>query len=221
MPGFGSDSKRSLPVNRATLLAFGALLWTTLPNVRGVGQAPAPPSPAAPVDRPPTGWYVAGSKPAFYHAGIDPAQVHEGKPAAFFIGSAPKVEGFGTLMQTILAGDYTGKRMRLRAWVRSQDVDGWAGIWMRVDRGKAVVAFDNMQARAIRGTSGWRSYDVVLDVAQDATEISFGALLNGGGELWLSGVSLEPVGKDVALTVDKAPEAPRFPSQPVNLDFAQ
>ena len=31
-----------------------------------------------------------------------------------------------------------------------------------------MVAFDNMQNRSIKGTSGWQEYEVVLDVPQDA-----------------------------------------------------
>ena len=147
--------------------------------------------------------------------------MHDGKASAYLMSSVPKVDGFGTMMQTIMAGDYAGKRVRLRAWAKSQDVGEWAGIWMRIDRGKTVVAFDNMQARAIRGTTEWKSYDVVLDVPTDATEISFGTLLTGGGEIWLCDMSFEPVGKDVAVTVDKSPESPKFPSHPVNLNFAQ
>ncbi len=220
---------KTIPVNLGGLAITGCILAAALVMpLHNLAQAPAPtptapqPSQSAPlVDRPPAGWYVAGSKPAFYHAGIEPNLLHEGKPCAFFSATVAKVEGFGTLMQTIAAADYTGKRMRLRAWAKSQDLDGWAGVWMRVDKGKSVVAFDNMQARPIHATTDWKSYDVVLDVPQDATEISYGALLSGGGEMWISNVSFEPVGKDVAITAEKSPDPPRFPNHPINLDFAQ
>jgi len=44
-----------------------------------------------------------------------------------------------------------------------------------VDKGKETgVAFDNMQDRAIKGTTDWRRYEVVLDVPEDATGIAPG-----------------------------------------------
>jgi hypothetical protein len=45
---------------------------------------------------------------------------------------------------------------------------------MRVDKESKHVAFDNMHDRPITGSSDWKKYDVVLDVPQDSTGISFG-----------------------------------------------
>lgn len=173
------------------------------------------------MDRPPAGWFVAGSKPEFYRAGLDRGAMHEGQASGYLVSTVPAVPGFGNIMQTILAGDYAGKRIRLHAQLKSQELSDWAGLWMRVDKGKTVVAFDNMQARAIKGTTDWKTCDVVLDVPADATEISFGALLNGGGQVWINGLSFEVVGKDVAVTSEKVPESPKFPTHPVNLDFSK
>jgi hypothetical protein len=75
----------------------------------------------------PKGWFMAGSKPANYDAGVDQAAVNNGQPSAFLRSKVLNTEGFGTLMQSISATDYVGKRVRLRAWVKSQDVSDWAG----------------------------------------------------------------------------------------------
>jgi hypothetical protein len=60
----------------------------------------------------------------------------------------PAIEGFGTLMQDFRANEYVGKRVRFSAFVKSQDLESWAGLWMRVDQGEGatpqVLAFDNM-----------------------------------------------------------------------------
>ncbi|MGA7241713.1 MAG: M56 family metallopeptidase, partial [Terracidiphilus sp.] len=77
----------------------------------------------------PTGWLLAGSKPANYDTGVDKTTVNNGQPSAFLRSTVPSTEGFGTLMQMINAADYAGKRVRLRAWVKSQDVADWAGVW--------------------------------------------------------------------------------------------
>ncbi len=121
-------------------------------------------------------------------------------------------------------GEYAGKRIRLRAWVRSDNATDWAGLWMRVDKGQKVISLDNMQQRAIRGSQPWMTYDVVLDVPEDATKIAFGLLLSGPGEVWLNDVKLEAVGQEVATTgmlmqnPHPQPQNP-LPTAPVNLDF--
>ena len=84
---------------------------------------------------------------------------------------------------------------------------------MRVDKQRDPVAFDNMQDRPIKGTTGWQSYAVVLDVPQDATGIAFGILLGGTGAVWLNNVTFEVVGTDVATT------GKRMPNAPTNLGF--
>jgi hypothetical protein len=80
----------------------------------------------------------------------------------------------------------------------------------------AVLAFDNMQDRPIKGTSGWTRHEIVLDVAPEATFVSFGILLNGAGQAWIDDLSVDVVAKDVPLT-GHALGAPH--KKPVNLDF--
>lgn len=179
----------------------------------------------AQLDRAPTGWILAGSMPANYSTGVDRGTTRNGQPSAYLRSAAPVTGGFGTLMQSIGASEYAGKRVRLRAWVSPKDVADWAGLWMRVNKGQAVVAFDNMQSRAIQGTQDWEAHDVVLDVPNDATSISFGILLSGTGAVWMNGLTFEAVGQDVALTsAGKWPPSkltPKMAAHPVNLDFSQ
>lgn len=164
----------------------------------------------------PTGWLLAGDNPAGYDTGVDSQLVNNGHPSAYLKSKAADVRGFGTLMQMIRADKYAGKRLRLTAFVKSDGARDGAGLWMRVDKGSQSVAFDNMQDRPIKGTTGWKTYQVVLDVPTDATGISFGVLLSGPGEVWLNRVKLEVVGPDVPVTSKKAPS---LPDEPANLNF--
>jgi hypothetical protein len=167
----------------------------------------------AATDGVPAGWFLAGNQPQSYKTGAD-------ANGTAFLASKTDVNGsgFGTLMQSIKANEYAGKRVRFRATVRSEDVAGWAGLWMRVDEGSKAVAFDNMQSRAIKGTTGWATYEVVLDVPADATSISFGTLLASNGGIWLRGAEFGVVGSGVPTTGVTMPQAP---VKPVNLDFRQ
>ena len=139
--------------------------------------------------------------------------IQNGQPSAYLKSIVSVTDGFGTLMQQISASDYLGKRVRLHAWVKSQDVEGSAGVWMRVDKEQTMVAFDNMQHRAIKGTQPWKQCDVVLDVPNDATGIFFGILLSGSGEVWMNDVSFEVVGKEVPAT-SQLPQAHALPTHP-------
>jgi hypothetical protein len=168
----------------------------------------------------PAGWFLAGSKPANYQTGVDKTMVENGQPSAYLRSTVPVSDGFGTLMQTIAATEYAGKRVRLRAWVRSQDLTGWAGIWMRADKGTTMVAFDNMQNRKIKGTQAWKECDVVLDIPTDATGIAFGILMSETGEVWMNDASFEVVGKDVPTTDFQQP-APNLSNHPTNLKFTE
>jgi hypothetical protein len=166
----------------------------------------------------PTGWYVAGSKPAEYNSGVDAQAMHDGHLSACLKAKNPEVDGFGTLMQDFQAERYAGKRLRFSAAVKSEGVQNWAGLWMRVDKasGGTPLAFDNMQDRPIKGTTDWQGYAVVLDVPQDATGIFFGVLLNGPGSVWMSDVKVDVVGTDVP-TTGKTNAA--RPKEPTNLNF--
>jgi hypothetical protein len=180
----------------------------------------------------PAGWILTGSKPADYRVGIDKSVVLEGQPSAFLksvvassVAATDKAttQGlgpFGTMMQTVSAVNFAGKRVRFKAQVKSQDVADWAGLWMRYDRGREMLFLDNMQTRPIKGSQPWKNYEVVLDVPADATSISFGVLLAESGEVWMNQATFEVVGNDVAVTA--APPPPHvLPSTPKNLNFSE
>lgn len=164
----------------------------------------------------PEGWLLAGSKPKSYESAVDMQTLHDGHVSAYLKSKEPVTEGFGTLMQSVDAKNYAGKRIRFSGTVKADGVQSWAGLWMRVDKGSEVVGFDNMENRAITGTAEWKKYDVVLEVPPDASGVSFGILLSGQGAVWLNDMKFEVVGTEVP-TTGTAPK--KLPSVPVNLDF--
>ena len=165
----------------------------------------------------PRGWLLTGTKPSEYEVGVDVDQKYQGHATAFLKSKSLNADGFGTLMQSIKAEQYLGRKVRLSGLVKSEEVLGWAGLWMRVDKEKSPVAFDNMENRAIKGTTGWQRYDVVLDVPTNATAISFGILLAGSGVVWLNGTKFDVVDADVPVTNTGEKV---LPEKPINLEFA-
>jgi hypothetical protein len=166
----------------------------------------------------PNGWHLAGSKPMDFEVAVDASHGYQGHASATLACKQTCADGFGTLMQSILADDYEGQKVRLSGFVKANDVTGWSGLWLRVDKGKDVIALDNMQDRAIKGTQDWQRYDVVLEVPAQATGISFGIILNGGGKVSLSNTNLEVVGSDVPVT---AHPFTKVQAKPVNMDFSE
>ena len=148
------------------------------------------------------GWWVQVQKPPYDRPVASRAtdEAHSGEASLLIEwsqrGSPKNPRSFG---QSLDATPYLGKRIRLTAFARSQNLGG-AGLWMQVDGSRKRRPFDNMMNRPIRGTTDWQAYSIVLDVPEDATGIVIGGLMVGRGKLWLDDFALEAVGPDVALT---------------------
>jgi hypothetical protein len=124
-----------------------------------------------------------------------------GGPSLHLASSTASNNDFGEMGTGRPAGAWLGQRVRLSGWVLSNAVTGWAGLWFRVDSGQTTgIAFDNMDCRAISGTTGWTQYEAVLDVAPDATDVAYGILLAGSGDVWLDGVTTSIVDTCVPTT---------------------
>ena len=166
----------------------------------------------------PLGWFSAGSNPDDYEFILDKKVFHSGKASGLIQAKQKDPKGFGTLMQDFSAEQYKGKRMQLSAYIRTENVENWAGMWMRVEgAGQDSLGFDNMKNRQLKGTIDWKAYSIVLDVPQDSKLIGFGILLSGAGKIWIDDVSFEEVKKDVAVTNMEKP----LPAKPSNLDFEE
>ena len=175
----------------------------------------------------PTGWFLAGTNPGDYDCSIDPAATYLGQPSTYLKSKQGiKAMGFATLMQDFSAAPYAWKRVRLSANLKSEAVDSWGGLWMRIDDAHhpnpkngypSVLAFDNMHDRPIKGTTAWRNYAVVLNVPEGATSISIGFQLDGPGALWVNGMKLDVVGPEVPVT--GKPLIQPVPQGPTNLSF--
>lgn len=150
-------------------------------------------------------WQLSGESPRNFEVGQDPNGFKRGSSARYIRAKSPATKDWATLMQAISAVEYRGKRVRFQAQVRTEEIKGWTGLWMRVDcASKFGCAFYNNQDKPLRGSNGWTLRSVTLDVPQDAKEINFGVISGGGGTSWIDDLKFEVVGDDVA--VDRQPE---------------
>ena len=168
----------------------------------------------------PVGWTLAGSNPRDYEISQDDFDPYSGYFSSSLKSIVNRPQGYVTLMQVIKSDKYKGDRVSFSGYVKAKFVADWAGLWMRVDDviGRPL-SFDNMNDRPIVGNSDWVKFEVVLDVPMNSSEISFGVLLDGKGQIWFDKLEMKVVGMEVPVTdrlKNKVEE-----TEPRNLDFEQ
>jgi hypothetical protein len=162
---------------------------------------------------PAPGWIARGSHPEEYDMGSDRQVSYTGKASGYIKNRVKKPQDFGTLMQSFSGKPYLNERIKLSAYVKSENVEDIAWLWMRVDgSNNRMLSFDNMHNRPINGTNDWQCYEVVLDVPQATVNISFGVGLCGKGHVWVDKFQFEKVSLEV-------PTTNLLVDEPQNLDF--
>ncbi|MDG1728580.1 MAG: hypothetical protein P8I04_01755 [Algibacter sp.] len=74
------------------------------------------------------GWFKTGSIPESYKIGLDKSIFQNGNQSAFLESIDSISNGFGTLMQSCEAKQYSGKRIKLSGFVKAEQT----GLIMRL-----------------------------------------------------------------------------------------
>jgi hypothetical protein len=158
-------------------------------------------------------WFPTGGRPAHYRFGAGVTAGMVGSDA-LFIEARPRADSWpyqtGTLMQMMPSDPWLGKRIRLTARLKSENVRR-AYLWLRVDgdtiNGTAAhrsLAFNT--GGPVGGTTDWKRYEIVLDVSDQSWRIAYGFVLSGvTGKAWADGFTIESVGTDVPVTPSSPP----------------
>lgn len=150
-------------------------------------------------------WVKWGSHTEDYEVGGNPTINHGSENNGYIKSIVPEPKEFGTLMTNVKPDKYIDKRLKLSAFVKTEEIEDWAGLWMRVDgQSDTVLAFDNMENRPIKGTNDWKNYYVVLNVTEGALNIAYGILLVGKGKAWIGDLNLEVVSDETEVTDKQA-----------------
>jgi hypothetical protein len=172
-------------------LALTLILTGTTPGQSGSYGPPTPGQPGLLPPREPSKptWALAGTAPSAY----------EFKTVGYesFVLIAKDVataDDFETAYRGVVIDRLRGKRVRFSLAIRTSRADGGAGLWVRVDdgQGKPLVLKD-MQPNLIVGSTPWSTYDIVVDVPQDAAHIGYGIMLVGKGEVNFQNAGVEIV----------------------------
>ena len=133
----------------------------------------------------PDAWIRTGRSPKLYRIGTDR------ELGAAWIESRPELsaditnEDFCTMMQSVDATSFRGKRMQLRSRLKAVGVDGGVTIWFRVDGPLGSLRFENLEryrtGGPLNGDTDWTERQITLDVPEEATTLNYGFFVKGRG----------------------------------------
>jgi len=146
----------------------------------------------------PAGWW-AGAEGAVH---VDSSVAHSGQHSVRIERKPDSPSKFSTLTKA-LPIDFSGNTIEWSGFLRTEDVSGYAGLWMREDKDGAAAEFANMQDRQVKGTTDWTEYSITLPVHPGAQKLLIGFLLEGTGKAWADDLQLLIDGKPVS----EAPKA--------------
>ena len=162
----------------------------------------------------PGGWDIAQESMNFRFE-RDNTKPHSGKYCAILQGKQLKQRQWNTAMQLIKPNELLGKRIKFSAWIRTQDIDGYASLWLRVDKDNGTTDLDNLSDKVIRGNTGWKKYEIYMNIPYNTEGIGFGLILQQNGKAWIDDVSFEVIGE-----LPRNYNASTF-GKPINLDFEE
>ncbi len=121
---------------------------------------------------------------------------------AILAAAGPEPAGFAFVAQEIEPDDYRGRTVTFRGELRTAQADGRAGLVLRVTSpGRSTppraASPDPREDPAnhiasATGTGAWTQYEVTAQIPADASLITFGVFLNGGGQLEFRHPGLAP-----------------------------
>ena len=99
----------------------------------------------------------------------------------------------GGLRQKVDATPYRERRVRLRAFARTEVSVPWnqAHLWLVVNRPEYDSLYSDAMWRRPITSPQWREYEIVAPVEQTAVTPDFGLALVGEGRAWLDELSIE------------------------------
>jgi RNA polymerase sigma factor (sigma-70 family) len=99
---------------------------------------------------------------------------------------------------------FLGQRVRLSGWIKTQDVQNWAGFSVLIlDSSGHIYADGDMNEHSIQGTTDWQQIEWVTDVPSEPCSMYFGPFLYGTGELWADDFQMQAVPSNTPVSDDR------------------
>jgi len=177
-------------------------------------------------------WFGFGPVDTAYALAIDTTVAFAGR-GSLLLQSLPGANASTWIAshQIVDARAYRGKRVRIRAHLRTQEVTS-AGTWVVVDgvaNGRPATLLSDSLTPGLRGNNAWQGVSMVFDVPAGAACIRYGSIIHGTGAVWLDSIVFDTVALSTSTTLhSKKPEplstagnCDGVVAKPTNLDFEQ
>lgn|GEM_PF-5220132 len=96
---------------------------------------------------------------------------------------------FGTATATAPAASFSGRRVTVRAMMRTRDASA-ATLWVRADGGGRTLALENNMTRPVTGTTEWTEKTAIVDFPAATETVAYGLLLLGRGSASLRDITM-------------------------------
>ncbi|MBL8210987.1 MAG: hypothetical protein JNK87_09765 [Bryobacterales bacterium] len=140
----------------------------------------------------PKGWF--GGPAETIHT--DRSVVHSGAWAVRLERTASSPQAFSVITSAVPVY-FAGSEIELRGFLRTEDVSGFAGLWLRQDGDRPNLVLDNMEKRQLKGSTEWAEYSIKMPIHSEATRLYFGVLVSGTGKAWADDLQLLVDGKPI------------------------
>ncbi|PWK69968.1 peptidase S41-like protein [Mucilaginibacter oryzae] len=141
----------------------------------------------------PAGWTYLADVADIYNFKLDSVIKQEGKYSVSISNKGKDIDIGATGFN--IPATFKGKEIELRGYLKTENVDGWAGFWLQVT---GTEAGDDMSNQKIKGTTNFTEYSIKLPYNDKiATKIVGGARLIGKGKIWVDNVRLYIDGKPI------------------------
>jgi hypothetical protein len=138
----------------------------------------------------PTGWELTFNSVNKYDVTLDSLIKRQGKFSVSISSGSSNASGDGISFK--IPHTYHAKALTLIGSIKTEHVNGNAGLWLRIDGDEnKVLAFEQMEKNGVTGTSGWKEYMVQIPYNEnEAVTINVGAFLTGKGKMWVDSLRL-------------------------------
>lgn len=110
---------------------------------------------------------------------------------------------------------YKGNEIEFSVWLKFENVTGFVSVMLnQYNANGHSLGFKSTEHLKIHGTKDWKLYTIKMPLIANAQTYGFGAILGGGGKLWIDDMQLSFDGKDVSQT----PLNPDFNPNPTRYD---
>ncbi|MEA2711510.1 MAG: hypothetical protein QOF78_4111 [Phycisphaerales bacterium] len=140
-----------------------------------------------------------------YVASADAAEARDGHATVCLHSDGVMPKGaFGAYMRRVHQAElrtFSGRRMRITAFIKSENVTGSAGLFATASRmGQPLARDGNRQQPPVRGSLGWMRYSAEVNVPPGADTVELGVVLHGSGKVWIDDVKIEAIDLPVTTT---------------------